>query len=156
MHVSRFGLFSLTISLIDLGLPTIRQAPFTVNPGDSFISKFWFNSENGTEFGIGSYEEMNKAVFLYYPAKKLLRTAPWACTYDIPVGVCNASMSSRVLTSTNDFERIFGGVPSSCQARVEPTTGNEDTSMGHERFQASWYVTAFGASLVMCWFLTFS
>ena len=130
-----------------VGLPTIRQAPFTVNPGDSFISKFWFNSENGTKFGIGSYEEMNKAIYLYYPAKKLLRTSPWSCTYDIPVGACNASMSSRVLTSSNELERIFGGVPSMCQARKEPT--KTDTSMGRDHFQSSFYISSVGASLFL-------
>ena len=124
------NLTKISFTCHSTGLPTIRQSPFTVNPGDSFISKFWFNSENGTKFGIGSYEEMNKAIFLYYPAKKLLQTSPWSCTYDIPLGACNASMTSRVLTSTKEFERVFGGVPSSCQARTEPT--KTDTSTGSD------------------------
>ena len=87
---------------------------------------------------------MNKAILLYYPAKKLLQKAPWACTYDIPIGVCNASMTSRSLASSNELERIFGGVPSSCQARNQT-----DTSMGRDHFQGSWRFAAVGACLYM-------
>lgn len=111
-----------------------------VNPGDSFVTKFWFNSENGTKFGIASYEEMNKAIFLYYPAKKLLGTSPWSCTYDIPLGSCNASMTSRVLTSSDETERIFGGAPPSCQARSEPS--KMDTSMGRAVFQGFLFLSS--------------
>ena len=80
-------------------------------PGDSFVSKFWFNSKNGTKFGKSSYEEMNKAVFIYYPAKQLLNIAPWSCTYEAPLGVCNSSMVIRSLTSVDQTDRIFGSTP---------------------------------------------
>jgi hypothetical protein len=128
---------------LPIGLPALRQAPFTVNPGDSFISKFWFDNKNETEFGIGTYEEMNKDIFLYYPAKKVL-TYPWACTYDVDLEVCNASMTSRVLTSDRDLERIFGIVPSMCHVRKEPTT-----SMGHNHFHGTWCFAVLGACLVV-------
>lgn len=130
-----------------LGLPAIRQAPFTINPGDSFVTKFWFNSVNETKFGLSSYEEMNMAGFLYYPAKTMFQRAPWVCVYGIPFPTCNASMTSRALIS-DEFERTFGGVPSSCQVRTETnktenkTLGNDveddtdpgETSMGREIF----------------------
>ena len=138
---------TIAISTCTLGLPAIRQAPFTVSPGDSFISKFWMYSENGTKFGIGSYEAMNKAILLYYPAKKLLQTSPWSCTYNIPLGACNASMTSTEL-STNEFERIFGGVPSTCQALKEPT--KTDTSMGRDSYPGYLHLFMFAVCFLMC------
>ena len=104
------------------GLPKVRQRPYTINPGDSFVTKFWFESDNVTGFGPSSFEEMNEAVMLYYPAKSLLNIAPWGCTYNAPLGACNSSMSSRVLASTAQLERIFGSVPSQCSAKATLTS----------------------------------
>ena len=47
-------------------------------------------------------------------------------------------MTSRVLSSDDEFERIFGGIPSKCQARNEPFKIN--TSMGRDTFQGSVFV----------------
>ena len=110
------------------GLPTIRQEPFTVMPGDSFVSKFWFNSKNGTKFGKSSYEEMNRAVFLYYPAKLILSVAPWFCTYDAPIGACNSSLAFRSLTSVDQTERKFGLIPSQCSGNATPTVSKSPTT----------------------------
>ena len=111
---------ALTMILITFpsGLPKIRQQPFTINPGDSFVSKFWFDSQNGTTFGKSSSQEMNEAFLLYYPAKKILDYAPWGCTYNAPLGVCNSSMSIRTLASTGKLERVFGAVPSQCGTKA--------------------------------------
>lgn len=145
---------------IHLGLSVIRQAPYTVNRGDSFISKFWFNSENGTKFGIGSYEQMNKAILLYYPAKKLFSLAPWGCTYDVFLSACNASMTSRVLTSSQDIERVFGKAPAMCYEKTAidgqaPNTTSPSSGMNH--FEAFYhrYFTFVIAVIIMlvalCW-----
>ena len=101
-----------------LGLPKVRQHPYTINPGDSFVTKFWFDSDNATTFGRGSFEEMNEAIMLYYPAKSLLDIAPWGCTYNAPLSACNSTMSSRVLATTVQLERIFGSVPSQCSPKA--------------------------------------
>lgn len=100
------------------GLPKIRQQPYTINPGDSFVTKFWFDSENGTFFGKSSLEEMNEAFLLYYPAKRVLDYAPWSCTYNAPFGICNSSMITRSLTSTGELERVFGPTPPQCSAKA--------------------------------------
>jgi Copper type II ascorbate-dependent monooxygenase, C-terminal domain len=101
-----------------LGLPKIRQQPYTINPGDSFVTKFWFDSQNGTTFGKSSSQEMNEAFLLYYPAKRVLDYAPWGCTYNAPLGICNSSMSTRALTSTLQLERVFGSNPAQCSAKA--------------------------------------
>ena len=122
-----------------------------MNPGDSFFTKFWFHSENGTKFGIASYEEMNKAILLYYPAKKLLRTSPWSCTYDIPLAACNASMTSRALSSSGELERIFGRVPSSCQDRNEPR--KTDMSMARGIHLNSLFASIASVAVAACLFM---
>lgn len=101
-------------------------------PGDSFVSKFWFNSKNGTKFGMSSYEEMNKAIFVYYPAKTILSVAPWSCTYEAPIGACNSSMVFRSLTSVGETERKFGKIPSQCSALATPT---ESKSLGYVSYE---------------------
>jgi hypothetical protein len=70
---------------------------------------------------------MNKAIFVYYPAKQILRTAPWSCTYEAPIGACNSSMVIRSLTSVDQTERIFGEIPPKCSAKA--------TSVGFPSFQ---------------------
>jgi hypothetical protein len=130
-------------------LAAIRQAPYTINPGDSFISKFWYNSENGTKFGRASYEEMNEAIFLYYPAKTLLNTAPWACTYDLFLTACNASMTSRVLSASEDIERIFGKTPAMCYKSAEPVSNETTTSAGPNRFLLSSFVFIFAVLVLV-------
>ena len=102
--------------------------------GDSFISKFWFNSKNGTKFGKSSFEEMNKAIFVYYPAKQILNLAPWSCTYKAPLDSCESSMAIRTLTSVDQTERIFGLVPPKCSAKATITAKTESTSMGFAYF----------------------
>ena len=119
-------------------------------PGDSFVSKFWFNSQNGTKFGKSSYEEMNKAVFVYYPAKTIFDVAPWSCTFDAPLNACNSSMTSRSLTSVDETERKFGLVPPQCSAKATvPAVATMSESMGHVSF-GPWtlMVTALLISLV--------
>jgi hypothetical protein len=106
-----------SVCYFSTGLPVIRQKPFTVNPGDSFISQFYFNSNNGTKFGIGSYEEMSKHVLLYYPAKKIYGY-PWSCTYDVPLAVCNASLTSRILSPNEEPDRLFGPAPGQCSDKA--------------------------------------
>jgi hypothetical protein len=102
----------------------IRQKPFTINPGDSFISKLYFDSENGTVFGDDSSQEMGKHLLLYYPAKKIYGY-PWSCPYDVPLTVCNASITSRVLEPNQPLERSFGPAPGQCS---EKATLNTTTS----------------------------
>jgi DOMON domain/Copper type II ascorbate-dependent monooxygenase, N-terminal domain len=134
------------------GSPTIRQAPYTINPGDSFISKFWL--DNATMFGRGSAEEMIEVTFLYYPAKKLVNQYPWGCIYDVPFGPCNATLTSRVLTSAAEVERVFGKVPSQCQVNKEPSTtetptGNT-TSMGHAMVTGSLFLSPIVFAVAIC------
>jgi hypothetical protein len=141
--------------VVFLGLPVIRQAPFTVQPGDSFVTKFWFNSENGTKFGRASYEEMNKAVFLYYPAKTILPAIaiPWACVYDIPFAACNATMSSRILLSSEGVERVFGKAPAMCNAKATIDENTATTSTGTNHFPAfSYRYVGCCITLIVLWF----
>jgi hypothetical protein len=102
----------------------VRQEPFQVIKGDSFISKFWFRS-NGTKFGKSSDDEMMKTVFVYYPAVTVLGLAPWSCVYNAPVAVCNSSLESRSLVSVGETERIFGKTPPQCQAKATLSDGNK-------------------------------
>ena len=141
-------------NLLFQGSPTIRQAPYTVNPGDSFTSKFWL--ENATVFGRGSDEEMIQVAFLYYPAKKILNQYPWGCIYDVPFGPCNATLTSEVLTSSRELERVFGEVPMQCQAKKEVTIVNAtSTSMGIDIVRGSLLVSAATSVVVTCVSLLF-
>lgn len=132
----------------------LRQAPYTVNPGDSFISKFWF--DNGTIFGKASTEEMAISVLAYYPAKKILDLAPWSCVYNVPFPACNATLTSRTLASLTEVDRVFGKVPSQCQVKKEPATTTETptgnvasmknaTSMGNDMVSGSMFISAVAA-----------
>jgi hypothetical protein len=78
---------------------------------------------------------MNKAVFVYYPAKRILNIAPWSCTYQAPLGACNSTMTSRVLTSIQETERSFGSSPAQCGEKATLTVGS--TSLGYSLFHSS-------------------
>jgi hypothetical protein len=124
-------------------------------PGDSFVSKFWFNSKNGTKFGQSSYEEMNKAIFVYYPAKQILNAAPWSCTYEAPFDVCNSSMAVRSLASVNESERVFGLTPPQCSAKATITASAgsvRSTSSGFASFHSMLPVATVLVSVVFLLF----
>jgi hypothetical protein len=121
----------------------IRQKSFTVNPGDSFISQFYFDSKNGTNFGPGSNQEMNTHALLYYPAKKIYGY-PWSCPYDVPLAVCNASLTSRILSPNEEPERAFGPAPKQCSEKATVKTATTSSTS----FRFTWgCVVVFGMML---------
>jgi hypothetical protein len=139
-------------SFLLLGLPKVRQQPYTINPGDSFETKFWFNSKNGTDFGKGSSQEMNEVFLLYYPAKRILDFAPWGCTYEAPLGACNSTMSTRVLTSDVQLERVFGSNPAQCRAKATPPDDITSTSAVHtDNSVITFTILSFLSSLLLVW-----
>jgi hypothetical protein len=108
----------LLFACVIQGTPFVRQQPFTVNPGDSFISSFYFKSKNGTKFGKSSFEEMAFQVLLYYPSVRLLDSYPWACGYDHPVAACNATVQMRLLQPNDPVERVFGPATLNCSDKA--------------------------------------
>jgi dopamine beta-monooxygenase len=90
------------------GIHNIRQESYQIQAGDSFTSSFYFQDEDDTVMGKGSKDEMCFAALVYYPAKRLYGQAPWVCTYDIPLAVCNASVAYTLSSIHDTSFRTFG------------------------------------------------
>jgi Copper type II ascorbate-dependent monooxygenase, C-terminal domain/DOMON domain len=90
------------------GIHGVRQQSYQVLPGDSFRTQCFYSSSDDTVFGIASTDEMCEGFFLYYPAKRVIEEYPWGCVYDVPVKVCNASLSYSLLPLNSSSFRAFG------------------------------------------------
>jgi DOMON domain/Copper type II ascorbate-dependent monooxygenase, C-terminal domain len=90
------------------GIHGVRQQSYRVLPGDSFRTQCIYSSSDDTVFGIASTDEMCEGLFLYYPAKRVFDEFPWGCVYDVPVSVCNASLSYSLLPYNTSSFRTFG------------------------------------------------
>ncbi len=112
------------------GTSAVRQQPYQVYPGDSFITDCFYKSENGTLFGFASNEEMCQAFLVYYPAKTLFNRGPWSCIYDLPLlSACNSSLTNRVLSSSEQIPRTFGSSPPQCTEKASAnSTSAKETS----------------------------
>jgi dopamine beta-monooxygenase len=109
------------------GIHNIRQGSYQIQAGDSFTSSFYFQDEDDTVMGKGSKDEMCFAALVYYPAKRIYGQAPWVCTYDIPLAVCNASITYTLSSIHDTSFRTFGvqsNGPSECA--VPTNTLKED------------------------------
>ena len=91
----------LLVLCVPIGVYAVRQQPFQVYPGDSFSTSFFFESDEEAIFGPASADEMCNSVLLYYPVKRLLGVAPWACTFDLPIGACNATLTTSAVEITD-------------------------------------------------------
>lgn len=102
------------------GLHSIRQAAYEFKPGDTYRTRCYYRSENGTVFGKESTDEMCETLVLYYPAMNVLNIYPWGCVYDVPVKLCNASMTSDILPDDDTIHRTFstGSGTGQCSAKL--------------------------------------
>lgn len=113
------------------GIHGVRQPSYTIEPGDSFRTKCFYNNndDNETVFGIGFRDEMCEGLLLYYPAKRYL-DYPWGCVYDVPVPQCSAEFTYDIFPSNETSFRTFGvggelnGGGEQCSAPVATSTSN--------------------------------
>ena len=94
-------LFSFSGLFATIGVYAVRQQPYQIFPGDSFSTSFFFESDEEAIFGPASADEMCNSVLLYYPAKQLLGVAPWVCIFKLPIGACNASLTTSAVELTD-------------------------------------------------------
>jgi Copper type II ascorbate-dependent monooxygenase, C-terminal domain len=123
-------LMILVCLFLDKGLHAVRQEAYEFKPGDTYRTTCFYRSENDTEFGKGSTDEMCETIVLYYPAKHILGLYPWGCVYDVPILVCNASVTSDLLPSNDTIHRTFGtGLEAEqCSAKAPVQTGGVSTT----------------------------
>jgi hypothetical protein len=100
----------------------VRQQAYQVLPGDSFTTSCFYETSNGTTFGLASVQEMCEIFVFYYPAKTIFDRGQWSCGLGIPITACNATTdvtqyalsdgdtieSKETFQSYNFFERTFG------------------------------------------------
>ncbi|KAI2513742.1 copper type II ascorbate-dependent monooxygenase [Fragilaria crotonensis] len=105
----------------------VVQAPFTIQPGDSFRTTCNYKTNNGEVFGLGSSDEMCIAFLFYYPRKALpseYGDIPFMCgpkVFGDFLPDCDASWTRADLQDTSELGRTFGVAASSCP---EPTPAN--------------------------------
>jgi hypothetical protein len=81
---------------------------------------------------------MTMQALLYYPAKKILNSFPWTCSYAIPLAACNASLNVRLLSPNEQIEdRIFGRRPAQCSIKA---SNKNETSNSVTTYMTLWYV----------------
>ncbi|KAI2497878.1 copper type II ascorbate-dependent monooxygenase [Fragilaria crotonensis] len=105
----------------------VIQAPFTIQPGDSFRTTCNYNAKNGEVFGFGSSQEMCIAFLFYYPRKVISSDygdIPFMCgpnVFDDLLPECDASWTRTDLEDSSELKRTFGLAASSCP---KPTPAN--------------------------------
>jgi hypothetical protein len=96
----------------------VVQAPFQMNPGDSFRTVCNYNSTDNVMWGLASQEEMCIAFLYYYPRKLTSDDLPIMC--GVGVGDFLPSCEVTYSNTTRDFRtydqllRTFGVAQSSC------------------------------------------
>lgn len=89
------------------GVATVRQEPYILKKGDSIRTTCYYESQDDTEFGYGSREEMCMTFFHYYPKQPLL----FACGPSSWWGACNAKYEGTNLEGESNFDREFEVAP---------------------------------------------
>jgi hypothetical protein len=108
------------------------QGAYKVLPGDSFRTTCYY--ENGSQFGMGSQDEMCVAFLLYYPVQEVLGT-PWQCAYRAGIvpdygSGCSTELEYGDLDGPDGLGRNYGS-PGECTA---PTDVGSD---------AAWFSTSY-------------
>jgi Copper type II ascorbate-dependent monooxygenase, C-terminal domain len=98
----------------------VRQQPYQILPGDSFSTTCFFTTSENATFGEASSNEMCQILLLYYPAQRILNTAPWTCIYDIPFPPCSSTLSTSMVVATSDASSMTS---SSGRTYLERTFG---------------------------------
>jgi len=96
------------------GNQAVVQAPFEVEPGDSFNTVCYYQSDGNKVFGLSSQEEMCIAFLYYFPRKLLFDEFPWACGLDMGLDSCEPEYTPRQLSAVADLERGFGTASTEC------------------------------------------
>ena len=89
------------------GAYRVQQSAFKIQPGDSFKTECYYNSNDDTRFGPGSFDEMCIVYMLYYPI--ITGFIPSICGYDLFFNpFCSAAHDSNLLENDDDIGRMFG------------------------------------------------
>ena len=98
----------------------VNQAPYTIEPGDSFRTTCYYQSNKNVVFGDASDDEMCIAYFMYYPAAEGFN-GYCALPESVPlVPGCEASFKSKLIKE-EDMGRRFG---KSCLDDDDDTVSN--------------------------------
>jgi Copper type II ascorbate-dependent monooxygenase, N-terminal domain/Copper type II ascorbate-dependent monooxygenase, C-terminal domain/DOMON domain len=142
----------------------VVQAPFQMNPGDSFRTVCKYDSTNDVSWGIASEQEMCIAFLYYYPRKLISDEIPIIC--GLGVGDFLPGCEVTYSNSTQDFmmydqlERSFGTAPSSCpnimsapisspaQSPVQPDSTSSSYSIHLTVFTSILYVIAWTSQVI--------
>jgi len=85
------------------GTPNVQQQPFEVKRSDSFRTTCFFDGENDTKYGIGSYDEMCMAFLLYYPKSSIS-----TCSVNFADNECSTNYLGKIqLQNESELERLF-------------------------------------------------
>ena len=98
------------------------QDPFVVQPGDSFETRCYYETNDEAVFGLGSHEEMCIVFLMYYPRAEF---GSWMCGKDVGISACDGPYKAFSLSGEAEVERDFGS--SHCNAGgdgTDPPTSN--------------------------------
>ena len=104
------------------GSYSVIQEPYTIQRGDSFQTRCFYNSQQGERFGLSSQEEMCMAFLFYYPRQLLFDTLPFVCGVDFWYAPCSTRWESSSLADATELQRSFG-TPNGGQCRNVPNVG---------------------------------
>lgn len=89
------------------GAGAVRQEPYTLKMGDSYKTSCYYESYDGTKFGLGSEDEMCMSFIYYFPKQPNF----FGCDSDSKIEACQGEYSTRTLDPDSDFNRDFTNLP---------------------------------------------
>lgn len=102
---------------------SVPQEQYTVLPGDSFRTTCYY--EDGSQWGMGSADEMCITFMMYFPVKKLSTGLEWYCNYGFDLGTgCVTELEQADLNRVEDLGRSFGATSGECVADTPSTTSS--------------------------------
>lgn len=118
------------------------QEAYEVVPGDSFRTTCYY--ENGSQFGLGSDDEMCIAFLLYYPAQEVLGTS-WQCAHRAGLvpddgSGCSTELEYGDLEGPADLGRSFGTSSGACGVPTDDSNiGSGTTTVAGVPSKAAWF-----------------
>jgi dopamine beta-monooxygenase len=106
----------------------VVQAPYQMNPGDSFHTVCNYETSNTAKWGLAAEEEMCVAFLYYYPRQASSENYPIMCgigTQWFLPGCFVEHETTPDFTTVEQLERVFGSAPDTCQDKTSTKNQNE-------------------------------
>lgn len=105
----------------------LQQPPFEILPSDEFRTRCHFTAKDEV-WGLGSQDEMCISFLSYYPRQEV-ENFPYTCGVGFAdfFPECNAIYTSKVYSSTDEFQHSFGGAGGVSKEKVPDDSKDSDS-----------------------------